>query len=110
MQVWRFLCHDGGGLSPHTASASLSALTTSPTLIASAARTSASRGPIRAAESSTVSGPRTEMPTPSRCARCCPPSTHDVPIEYRSVPPGPTRVPIMERHVAGLDLAGLVDE
>ena len=59
---WRFLAAEAGGWSPQTASISSSALTGCPSRVARACSTTRSWGPRRP-EPSTVSGPRTWIPT-----------------------------------------------
>ena len=74
MQDWMFLVAEAGGRSPQTASASCRGLTGWPSRVARACRTTRSRGPRRPGPS-TVSGPRTLIPTPPRSAGVVRPSS-----------------------------------
>ena len=87
---WRFLAADGGGVSPQTASISSSALTGCPSRVARACSTTRSWGPRRP-EPSTVSGPRTLMPTSPASSGRSDASTARIPGLYRA---GAARVPV----------------
>src|SRR5262249_39904717 len=90
MQPCTIFDHDAGTLAPQRASAITSALTTSPGCTASAVRTTRSRRP-RCSPPSTVSGPRTAIPT-SR------PSTSETHPSSKFTPR-----PILRRYLAKLD-------